>query len=50
MTEEELKEFEELNNAVLRSATSIERSYYNKKISILIEEVKDRYFKKKHCN
>jgi len=47
MTDSELKAFEELNDAVLKSATSMERRFYNKKINELIEDVKDRYFNEK---
>lgn len=47
MTESELEEFEELNNAVLTSATKMEREFYNKEIKKLIERVKTRYFEEK---
>src|SRR5690625_678195 len=47
MTDDELEEFEELNYAVLTSATKMERNFYNKEIENLIQKAKDRYFRKK---
>lgn len=47
MTDSELKEHDELNLAVLTSATKMERDYYNRKIEKIIKKAKDRYFNSK---
>lgn len=46
-TDDELKEFEKLNFAVLTSATKMERDYYSWRIGKIINKVKDRYFNSK---
>lgn len=47
MTNDELKEFEELNYAILTSVTNMEREFYSHEIDKIINEVKDRYFREK---
>lgn len=44
MTDEEHREFQELNNAILTSATKMERKFYEKEIDKIIEKAKTRYF------
>lgn len=47
MTDEELKEFEELNSAILTSATKMERKFYEREIDKIIKKAKTRYFSSK---